>query len=45
MTIDRTHWGCRKEAKLADFLTMDELLQTIAETVRYKVDLLLMFNN
>lgn len=33
MTLDRTHWGCRKEAVLADFLTMDELIQTIAETV------------
>ncbi|XP_069692564.1 alpha-L-fucosidase-like [Periplaneta americana] len=33
MTIDKYSWGFRRNARFADFLTMDELVQTLAETV------------
>ncbi|XP_069692539.1 alpha-L-fucosidase-like [Periplaneta americana] len=33
MTIDKRSWGYRRNAKLSEFLTMDELLQTLAETI------------
>ncbi|KAJ9592723.1 hypothetical protein L9F63_015603, partial [Diploptera punctata] len=33
MTIDSPSWGFRRNAKLSDYLTMDTLIQTLAETV------------
>lgn len=34
MTIDKTSWGYRRDTKYSDFLTMDEITQTLAETIR-----------
>lgn len=34
MTIDRYSWGYRRNARIADFLTLHELLSEIASTVR-----------
>ena len=34
-SVDRGEWGYRREAKLRDYLTIHEIIQTIAETVRY----------
>ncbi|KAL7645198.1 UNVERIFIED_CONTAM: hypothetical protein RMT77_003584 [Armadillidium vulgare] len=33
MTLDRSSWGYRREAKLDDYLTIQELLKIMAETV------------
>ena len=33
-TIDKAAWGFRREAKVNDYLTVNEIIQTIAETVR-----------
>ncbi|XP_072028820.1 alpha-L-fucosidase-like [Amphiura filiformis] len=33
MTIDKRSWGYRREAPLADYLTMDDITQILAETV------------
>jgi len=33
MTLDRLSWGYRREAALADYLSIEELLQTLAETI------------
>lgn len=33
MTIDKYSWGYRRRARLADFLTMDEITKTIATTI------------
>ncbi|XP_037090729.1 alpha-L-fucosidase-like [Pollicipes pollicipes] len=33
MTIDSKSWGYRREAVLADFLTMDDLTKVLAETI------------
>ncbi|KAK3612042.1 hypothetical protein CHS0354_021724 [Potamilus streckersoni] len=34
LTLDKKAWGYRREAKLEDYLTMEDLTQLIAETVR-----------
>lgn len=34
MTLDKYAWTYRREAKLSDFLTMDDLTQILAETIR-----------
>ena len=34
MTIDKYSWGYRRNARLEDFLTMDELIHTFIITVR-----------
>ena len=36
MTIDSKSWGFRRDAKLADYLTTDQLITILAETVRLK---------
>ncbi|KAL8604352.1 hypothetical protein ACOMHN_028115 [Nucella lapillus] len=33
MTLDKSSWGFRRRAQLSDFLTMEELLETLASTV------------
>ena len=33
MTLDKTSWGFRRDAQLADYLTADELIVTLAETI------------
>ena len=35
MTIDRNSWGFRRNAAYADYLSIEELLGTLAPTVRY----------
>jgi alpha-L-fucosidase len=35
MTLDKHSWGFRRQANVADHLTIHQLIQTIAETVRY----------
>ena len=35
MTIDSKSWGFRGNAPLSDYMTIKELIETLAETVRY----------
>ena len=32
--VDKHSWGYRRDAKLSDYMTIHEIIQTIAETVR-----------
>jgi alpha-L-fucosidase len=34
-TLDKSSWGLRREAQVGDYLSIHEVIQTIAETVRY----------
>ncbi len=34
-TLDKASWGLRREAQVGDYLSIHQLIQTIAETVRY----------
>jgi hypothetical protein len=34
-TLDKASWGLRREAQVGDYLSIHEVIQTIAETVRY----------
>lgn len=34
MTMERYAWGYRRNAVLADYLTIEELIATLAQTVR-----------
>lgn len=34
MTLDRKSWGFRRDASFDDFLSMEELLETLLKTIR-----------
>ena len=37
MTLDKYSWGFRRDAQLNDYLTTQELISTLVQTVRYTV--------
>jgi alpha-L-fucosidase len=37
-TLDKHSWGLRREAQVADYLTIHDIITTIAETVRYSIE-------
>ena len=34
MTLDRKSWGFRRDASIEDFLSIEELLETVLNTIR-----------
>lgn len=34
MTLDKSSWGFRRTATISDYLTIEELLLTLAQTIR-----------
>ena len=44
MTIDSKSWGYRRNAQLADYLDMDDLIEELVSTVRYVLILNALFN-
>ncbi|XP_052677337.1 alpha-L-fucosidase-like isoform X2 [Crassostrea angulata] len=41
MTLDRYSWGFRRDASIADFLSMEELLETVLNTISYGGNILI----
>lgn len=41
MTLDRESWGYRRNAKLSEYFTMEQLLTTVAQTISYGGNILI----